>query len=117
MFGIKRKKKVSPILSSIAEKVVYSMSEIDDVKIKRRISKLPRLRFGESNTQVPQEWLLRLNIRDRPYWPWLDFNKIFADKIFADEIREASKPEIPTSQNKFVQIGIKANEPVSVIET
>ena len=114
MFGLKRKKNLpTPLLSSIAKKVVYSMSEDDNEIKKGFVSRLPRLPFGSKpNDWIDVEYLNKIPLRERMYWPWLDFNK-----IFADEIREASKPVIPTSDNKFVQIGIKANEPVSVIET
>ena len=93
MFG-KKKAKINPFLSDLVSKIHYSMSDINDKPKKRHIVKFPMLPLGLSNTQIPQDWLLKIPLRDRPFWCRIDFDKVFADKMKSESNTEIEEDDI-----------------------
>ena len=71
-------------------KIAYSMSDPDDIPTKRRQNPYPLLPKGMRNTQIDQDLLMRIPLRWRPRWPFYDL-----EQMFAEEIIEESKPELP----------------------
>jgi len=95
MFGFlrRKKKKENPLFKQIAEKIVYSMSDIDDEPNFRRQTNIPLLPRGQFNHSIDHELLKHLPKKWQYKWNRLDLDKIFNE--IEEDVVEPEKPVMP----------------------
>ena len=88
----RKPKSIDPLIARLGEKIMYSISDIDDCTTRSVHENLPLLPNGQRNSSIPQDMLDQLPTHWKSRWPKLDLDKIFSD---VEEETEIVKPIPP----------------------